>query len=91
MTTPIQLDMTAAHTELFFTPHIIKKIDGDSIKVNTTVRKTSISPKHFEPVIEGMFDVYKKELQNIYRKGIEICGKLVLLKISLELMENKFN
>ena len=80
LTTPIQLaNMTAAiaNRGYFFTPHIIKKIDGDSIKSKyTTVRKTSISPKHFEPVIEGMFDVYKKgTAKYIQVKGIEICGK----------------
>ena len=80
LTTPIQLaNMTAAiaNRGYFFTPHIIKKIDGDSIKSKyTTVRKTSISPKHFEPVIEGMFDVYKKgTAKYIQVEGIEICGK----------------
>lgn len=80
LTTPIQLaNMTAAiaNRGYFFTPHIIKKIDGDSIKSKyTTVRKTSISPKHFEPVIEGMFDVYKKgTAKYIQVEGLEICGK----------------
>lgn len=80
LTTPIQLaNMTAAiaNRGYFFTPHIIKKIDGDSIKSKyTTVRKTSISPEHFEPVIEGMFDVYKKgTAKYIQVEGIEICGK----------------
>ena len=80
LTTPIQLaNMTAAiaNRGYFFTPHIIKKIDGDTIKSKyTIVRKTSISPKHFEPVIEGMFDVYKKgTAKYIQVEGIEICGK----------------
>ncbi len=80
LTTPIQLaNMTAAiaNRGYFFTPHIIKKIDGDSInRKYTIVRKTSISPEHFEPVIEGMFNVYKKgTAKYIQVNGIEICGK----------------
>ena len=80
LTTPIQLaNMTAAiaNRGYFFTPHIIKKIDGDSIDRKYTIaRKTSISPEHFEPVIEGMFNVYKKgTAKYIQVNGIEICGK----------------
>lgn len=80
LTTPIQLaNMTAAiaNRGYFFTPHIIKKIDGDSIDGKYTIaRKTSISPEHFEPVIEGMFNVYKKgTAKYIQVNGIEICGK----------------
>lgn len=80
LTTPIQLaNMTAAiaNRGYFFTPHIIKKINGDSInKKYTIVRKTTISPEHFEPVIEGMFNVYKKgTAKYIQVNGIEICGK----------------
>lgn len=80
LTTPIQLaNMTAAiaNRGYFFTPHIIKKINGDSInRKYTIVRKTSISPEHFEPVIEGMFNVYKKgTAKYIQVNGIEICGK----------------
>lgn len=80
LTTPIQLaNMTAAiaNRGYFFTPHIIKKIDGDSInRKYTIVRKTTISPEHFEPVIEGMFNVYKKgTAKYIQVNGIEICGK----------------
>ena len=80
LTTPIQLaNMTAAiaNRGYFFTPHIIKKINGDSInRKYTIVRKTTISPEHFEPVIEGMFNVYKKgTAKYIQVNGIEICGK----------------
>lgn len=80
LTTPIQLaNMTAAiaNRGYFFTPHIIKKIDGDSIDRKYTIaRKTSISPEHFEPVIEGMFNVYKKGTAKYIKvNGIEICGK----------------
>lgn len=80
LTTPIQLaNMTAAiaNRGYFYTPHIIKKIDGDTINSKyTTRKKTSITPKHFEPVINGMFDVYRKgTAKYIQIKDIEICGK----------------
>lgn len=80
LATPIQLaNMTAAiaNRGYFYTPHIIKNIEGRDIdKKYTTPRKTTIDPKYFEPVIEGMNMVYKKgTAQYIQIPGIEICGK----------------
>jgi len=79
-TTPIQLaNMVAAiaNRGYFYTPHIIKEINGQSIdKKYTTPRYTTIEKKHFEPVIQGMFDVYNKgTAESLQVKGIEICGK----------------
>jgi penicillin-binding protein 2 len=38
--------------------------------------QTTINPEHFEPVIEGMFDVYNKgTAAHIQIPDIEICGK----------------
>jgi len=81
-TTPIQLaNMTAAiaNRGYYYTPHIVKDIKGESIAEKfTTKRVTTISPEHFDPVIQGMFDVYEKPRGTGYRsriKGIEICGK----------------
>ncbi len=81
LTTPIQLaNMTAAiaNRGYYFTPHILKKV-GDSINENkkyTTPRYTTIAPQHFDPVIEGMFNVFELGTGRGSRiKGIEICGK----------------
>jgi len=82
LTTPIQLaNMTAAiaNRGYYYTPHIVKNIKGDTLpKKFTTKRVTTISPEHFEPVIQGMFDVYEKNGGTGYYarvNGIEICGK----------------
>ena len=81
LTTPIQLaNMTAAiaNRGYYFTPHIIKKIDEKPIQIdNFTVPKhTSIKPEYFEPVVEGLFNVFEKGTAAGSRvKGIEICGK----------------
>jgi len=81
-TTPIQLaNMTAAiaNRGYYYTPHIVKDIKGESIAEKfTTKHVTTISAEHFDPVIQGMFDVYEKPRGTGYRsriKGIEICGK----------------
>ncbi|MAB49992.1 MAG: penicillin-binding protein 2 [Flavobacteriaceae bacterium] len=78
--TPIQLaNMAAAigNRGYYYTPHIIKTIEGDTIPSNfTTPKYTTIDRKHFEPVIEGMFDVYNDGTAKALRvEGIEICGK----------------
>ena len=79
-TTPIQLaNMTAAiaNRGYYFTPHIIKSIEGDTIPENfKTPKYTSISKENFEPVIEGMHQVYKSGTASSLKiKDIEICGK----------------
>lgn len=79
--TPIQLaNMTAAiaNRGYFYTPHIIKEKDGVEIKdaKYTTKRHTTIDPKHFIPVVEGMNQVYKTgTAASVQVPGIEICGK----------------
>lgn len=78
--TPIQLaNMVAAIANRghFYTPHIIKEIEGETIdKKYTTPRYTSIDKKHFEPVIQGMYDVFNKgTAKHLQVKGIDICGK----------------
>src|SRR5690606_1055638 len=61
----------------YYTPHIIKKIESQPIdKKYTTRHQTTIDRKHFEPVIEGLFDVYNLGTAKSLRvEGIEICGK----------------
>jgi len=80
LTTPIQLaNMTAAigNRGYYYTPHIIKKIQGG--KIDSTFTKpihTTIDKKHFEPIVQGMFDVYNLGTASTLRiPGIDICGK----------------
>lgn len=78
--TPIQLaNMAAAigNRGYYYTPHIIKNIENDTLPHKFTSPKyTSIDKAHFAPVIEGMFDVYNKGTANTLRiPGIDICGK----------------
>ncbi|SDX40543.1 penicillin-binding protein 2 [Lutibacter oricola] len=82
LTTPIQLaNMTAAvaNRGYYFTPHIVKKINNEKINQQyTTPKYTSIDKKHFEPVIEGLFQVLENPRGTASWsrvKGIEICGK----------------
>ena len=81
LTTPIQLaNMTAAiaNRGYFFTPHILKKV-GDSVNQDekyTTRRYTTIEPRHFEPVIEGMLNVFEiGTARGSKISDIQICGK----------------
>jgi len=79
-TTPIQLaNMAAAigNRGYYYTPHIIKNIEGETILSKyTTPKYTTIDKQHFEPVVQGMFDVYNKgTAQSLRIPGIDICGK----------------
>ncbi len=79
--TPLQLaNMTAtiANRGHYFTPHILKKVDGKDITIPefTELKQTTIDRKHFEPVIRGMADVYKRGTARwVQIPGIEIAGK----------------
>ena len=78
--TPIQLaNMMAAiaNEGFYYTPHIIKKIEGENIDEKyTTKNVTKVDKKHFKPVIDGLFDVYNLGTASALRvDGIEICGK----------------
>jgi len=78
--TPIQLaNMVAAigNRGYYYTPHIIKQIEGETIDKNyTTAKHTTIDKENFEPVVHGMFDVYNKgTAASLQVPGIEICGK----------------
>ena len=81
ITTPIQLaNMIAAiaNRGYFYTPHILKKIEGFDLKDPKFTRPkfTSIQQEYFEPVIEGMLDVYKTgTAKHVQLPGVEICGK----------------
>jgi penicillin-binding protein 2 len=80
LATPIQLaNMAAAiaNRGYYFTPHIIKNIEDDTIPNEYTSPKyTTIDKRHFAPVVQGMFDVYNKgTAASLQVKDIEICGK----------------
>ncbi len=79
--TPLQLaNMTAAiaNRGYFFTPHVIKKV-GTSNNIDpkfTEIHYTTIDKEHFEPVIEGMANVYKYGTARwVQVPEIEIAGK----------------
>ncbi|WP_242156422.1 penicillin-binding protein 2 [Aestuariivivens sediminis] len=79
-TTPIQLaNMIAAISNrgMYYTPHIIKYIEGETLPEQfTTPKYTTIDKKNFDPVIEGMYQVYKKgTAASLQVKDIDICGK----------------
>ena len=79
--TPIQLaNMTAtiANRGWYYTPHILKEIDGDPIKEEkfTVKNQTTIDREHFDPVVEGMHEVYKNvTARSLQIPSIEIAGK----------------
>jgi len=79
--TPMQMvnfTATIANRGWYYKPHIIKKVNGKEVIPNKYTNRyiTTINPEHFEPVIEGMFNVYEKgTASHIQIPGIEICGK----------------
>jgi penicillin-binding protein 2 len=78
--TPIQLAnmmATVANEGYYYTPHIIKKIEGEKIDPKfTTKHVTTIDQKYFKPMISGLFDVYNMGTASSLRvEGIDICGK----------------
>jgi penicillin-binding protein 2 len=78
--TPIQLAnmmATVANQGYYYTPHIIKKIEGKKIDPKFTEKHvTTIDQKYFPPVISGLFDVYNLGTARALRvEGIDICGK----------------
>ena len=80
LVTPIQLaNMTAAiaNRGFYYTPHIIKKIEGSEIDSKFKKRKyTLIDSIHFKPIIDGLSEVYKSGTAKFLQvPEIEICGK----------------
>lgn len=78
--TPIQLAnmmATVANEGYYYTPHMIKKIEGQTIdKKFTTRHTTTIDKQYFKPMIQGLFDVYNMGTARSLRvEGIDICGK----------------
>ena len=83
LSTPIQMaNMTAAiaNRGFYYTPHIVKEIENDSIDQRFKIkRNTTIDKKHFETIILGMKDVVEDtELgtsNSAKLDDIVICGK----------------
>lgn len=79
--TPIQLANMAAtigNRGWYYTPHILKKVEGTPIENEkfTTKNITTIDPENFEPVVEGMHQVYKAgTASSLQIPGVEIAGK----------------
>ncbi len=62
-TTPLQMaNFTAviANKGHFYTPHIVKKIEGEPIKDSNFVvpKKTLVDPKYFQTILNGMENVF---------------------------------
>ena len=80
LTTPIQLaNMMAvvANKGYYYTPHIVKKIKDKEIDIKYRTKHVStIDSKHFDPVIQGLADVYNiGTASSLKVKDLEICGK----------------
>lgn len=81
ITTPIQLaNMTAAIANRghFYTPHIVKEIDNIPITNPDYIEKkiTTIDSIHFEPVIQGMEEVFTRGTAYFLQvPDISVCGK----------------
>src|SRR5699024_4748298 len=64
LTTPIQLaNLSAiiANRGWYYTPHLLRKVDGEIINDEkyTTKKQSKVEEKHFEPIVEGMHQVYE--------------------------------
>lgn len=80
LTSPIQLAnmmATVANRGYYFTPHIVKKIKDQKLdKKFVTKHYTTIDKQYYEPVIQGLEDVYNYGTAAGFRvEGMKICGK----------------
>ena len=81
--TPIQMANISAifaNRGYFFTPHIVKKIGNDTINDEQFTKKkyTTINPKHFDIIIDGMQMVLEDKdgtAKNSMVADLSICGK----------------
>ncbi len=80
LTSPIQLAnmmATVANRGYYFTPHIVKNIKDQKLdKKFITKHYTTIDRQYYEPVIQGLEDVYNYGTAAGFRvEGMKICGK----------------
>jgi len=78
--TPLQIaNMTAtiANRGYYITPHIVRKITGENIDPEYSIRHyTAIDKALFPPVIEGMRAVVLAgTARSAHIEGVEVCGK----------------
>ena len=80
LATPLQianLSATIANRGYFYTPHVVKKIEGAQLpKEFTTKRIVNIDKKYYEDIVEGMrMAVTGGTCRNAQFGDIEVCGK----------------
>ena len=78
--TPLQianLGATIANRGTYITPHIVKKIEGDTIRKDfLTPKKTLVERKAYEEVVEGMrLAVTDGTCRAANIPGLDVCGK----------------
>lgn len=81
--TPLQMANVAAivaNRGYYYTPHVVSKIAGrDSLDKRFYERhRTMVDPKHFDPVVEGMYRAVHNPggtAQVARVDGLDICGK----------------
>lgn len=79
LTTPIQLaNLTAAiaNKGYYYTPHILKKVKNKPFTGFNQKKITTIDSKYFDPIIDGMFQVFEIGTARYSRlDSIQMCGK----------------
>ncbi|MBV7440514.1 peptidoglycan glycosyltransferase [Weeksellaceae bacterium TAE3-ERU29] len=82
LSTPIQMAnamAAVANQGYYYTPHIVKKIDGDPTKdtIYTTKRYTKVDPKYFPNFLKGMEYVFSRAgtARAYYTKRFTQAGK----------------
>lgn len=81
LVTPLQLanfTATVANRGFYFSPHLIKSIEGGVIESSWEKHQSTIDHRYFDPVIEGMYDVFEGEegTARWYKlDSIPMCGK----------------
>lgn len=81
LVTPIQLAnvaATIANKGYFFTPHIVRKINGEKTPLTqyTVPKKTTIDPKYFDTIIQGMHMAYTSgTARGTQIEGISVAAK----------------
>ncbi|MBQ4292098.1 MAG: penicillin-binding protein 2 [Muribaculaceae bacterium] len=78
--TPLQianLSATIANRGWFITPHVVKEIQGDTIRKEYSEKRTpKIKRQYFEEVAEGMrMAVTGGTCKRAQFRGVEVCGK----------------
>lgn len=80
LATPLQIcnfSATIANRGWFVTPHLVKKVENDTISTAYVTRRyTNIDPIHYQPMVEGMHMAVEAGTARIGRiDGIPMAGK----------------